>query len=129
MLQFNLYQSLFSPSTIKTKTSKLLELLGVKCIQLRLEFHDLETNLALDVQLLGIVQVFEEDIISVQGLLYGLTGGFFVVVVVYRSARLFCVFQLINSRREIGGGRKEKGEREKYGFVCGVKKFSIRGSN
>lgn len=73
----------------------LLELFGVQGIQLRLEFHDLESNLALHIHFLVIVEILEEIVIEIQALLNSLTSRLLVVVVIYGSTGFFGILELM----------------------------------
>lgn len=72
----------------------LLELLSVQGIELALEFHDLESDLALNVQLLVLATVLEQHIVCIQTLLDSRAGSLLVVVVIDRSTSFFRVLEL-----------------------------------
>ena len=111
--------------------SLLLELFGVQGIQLRLELHDLESNLALHIHLLVIVEILEEIVIEIQALLNCLTSRLLVIVVIYRSPGLFSVLELMcipipNRTTDIHGGQTHSSIAR---YIHGVKQRKIHTSS
>lgn len=72
----------------------LLKLLSVQGIELALELHDLESDLALNVQLLLLTTVLEQHVVRIQALLDSGAGSLLVVIIVDRSTGFFRIFEL-----------------------------------
>jgi len=72
----------------------LFELLSVQCIELALEFHDLESDLALNVKLLILATILEQHIVCIQTLLDSRAGSLLVVIVINRSTSFFRILEL-----------------------------------